>query len=189
MYKLIAGFMVFFIINVFLGGIMEGAGGMASTKLTSAVADDTTTLSVRSTQGFLKSDKLFIDNEEVRYVNKADRTFTVATTGRGYNGTTARAHSKGAMVYTRQASVLNGVLGFNVASTDVNVGGINMFVFVLNFALKTVPKLVTWDFAHLKTSEWVLYIRIILMAISAGLTVALILTVMGALGGGQRLLQ
>lgn len=169
---------------------MEGTGGVAATRLTSAVTAIDTTLNVKSTEGgFLKAGVLHIGHEEVRYVNITDTAFTVATTGRGYNETEAKAYAKGTMVYTEQANVLNGMLGFDIASTSTTAGGINLLVLGWTFLWKSVPKLITWDFAHLKVSEWVFYLRIIFMAMSAGLTFVLFLNIMIGFGGtGQGIL-
>lgn len=169
---------------------MEGGGGIAATRLTSGVTAADTTFNVKDTNGgFLKAGVLYIEHEEIRYVNKTDTTFTVAGTGRGYNDTEARAYARNSMVYTEQASVLNGMLGFDIASTSTTAGGINLMVVGWNFLWKSVPKLVTWDFPHLRGGEWVMYIRIILMAISAGLTFVLFYLILTGFGGvGQGIL-
>lgn len=163
---------------------MEGTGGIASTRLTSAVTATSTTFNVKNTEGgFLKAGILYIGREEVRYVNTTGTTFEIATTGRGYSDTIASAYAVDSMVYTEEASVINGMLGFDIASTSTTAGGINLLLFGWQFLWKSVPKLITWDFAHLRMSEWTLYIRLMLMTMSVGLTFVFFMFIMGAFGG------
>jgi hypothetical protein len=183
MHKLVFAFLLFYIANVIGGGIMEGAGGLASTTLTVTLTSGGGTLTVRNTDAFLKSDRVFIGDEEIRYVTKTATTFTVSATGRGYNGTKAVTHNAGAKVYSPSTSVINGMLGFNVAATDTTVASINLPILLWNFVSKSLPKLLSWDFPQYKGSEWAQLIRYILMAVSAGFTIYIVVTLLGAWGG------
>ncbi len=186
--KLIAGFMLFYLINVLLSAIMEGGGGMNTTRLSADLTSAALVVNVQNTEGFLQADYVTVDNEDIRYTNKTSTTLTVPASGRGYNNTTATTHSKGAKVFSPNSNVLNAALGFNVAATSTTIGGINFMVSTTFFFLKSVPKLVTWDFAQYRGSEWLQLIRVILAAISTGFTLYLAYTVLWALGGvAQRL--
>ncbi len=183
MHKLIFAFLFFYIANVIGGGIMEGSGGLATTTLTVNLTAAGTTITVRNTGSFLKSDRIIIGDEEMRYVNKTATSFTVAATGRGYNGTMAVVHNAGAKVYSPATSVINGMLGFNVAATDTTVASINMPILLWNFVTKSLPKLLSWDFPQYKGSEWAQLIRYGLIACSAGFTLYIVITLLGGWGG------
>lgn len=182
--KAVMAFSVIFFINVILSGIMEGSGGIATTRLTANLTDVGTTVTVASTEGFMASDYVEIGDEKVRYTNRTATTFVVpVTNGRGYDGTEAVAHAAGALVYSPQTSAINGILGFNIASTGTSVGSINLFTAGWRFATVTVPKLVTWDFAHLKVSPWMQYLRYLFIVISTGFVIWVIITFASAFGG------
>lgn len=183
--KAYIAFLMFFFLNVVLSGIMEGEGGLASTRLTAALTATGTTVTVQSTEGFLDSDYVFIGDERVRYVRRTSTTFIVpASNGRGYDNTEAVVHPVGAMVYSEGSSVINGMLGFNVASTGATVGSINLFTVVTNFAFVTLPKLVTWDFAHFQVQPWLQYIRYVFIIISAGFVIYWVVQVFASSFGG-----
>lgn len=182
--KAIIAFTMFFLVNTILSGIMEGTGGIAATRLTAAITNASTTLNVANANGFLGSHYVVIGDEYIRYTSRSGTTFTVpAVNGRGYDGTEARAHAVGSQVYSPNAGAFNGVIGFNVATTGAAVGQINLFTALWTFATVTVPKLITWNFAHLQVTPWLSYLRYVFMAISAGFTVWVVLTYASAFGG------
>lgn len=183
MHKIIPAFLIFYFCNILIGGIIEGGGGVHATTLTADITDAGLVVNVVNTDGFLRSDYVYINDEAMRYVSKTDTTLTVATGGRGYKDTLADAHSAGAKVYTPSASIINSMVGFNVAATDTTVGGINLPVLFWNFAWKSAPKLLLWDFPQYKISEWTQYLRIIFVILSAGLTFALVITSLSSWGG------
>lgn len=183
MNKLITAFMLFFLINVMLSAIMEGGGGTTTTRLTADLATAGVTLNVVSTEGFLESDYVIIGQEKIRYSSTTANTFVVAAGGRGYDGTDATTHGAGAKVYSPESSVLNAALGFNIASTGATVGAIDMFVATKAFFFTTMPKLITWDFAHFRYSEWGQLLRYVFLAISTGFMVYMTWNILSALGG------
>jgi len=182
-WRLIAGFLVFYILNVFLNGIMEGGGGMNTTRLTAALSEVGTTITVANTNGFLRADYVTIGDEDMRYVSRTATTFTVATDGRGYNGTDAVEHAANAKVYSRSSSIVNGMIGFNVASTSTSVGGINFGIALLQFMNKSLPMLITWDFAHFRVNEWLQLLRYFFIAMGAAFGLYMLFQILSALGG------
>jgi hypothetical protein len=166
MNKLITGMLLFYLVNLLLGGFMEGTGDIASTKLTANLTAVGTTITVANTSGFLQSDVVIIGSERIRYVNKTATTLIASATGRGYSGTTAKAYSTCQSVYSQQASVINNICGFNVAATGSTVGDFNIATALPQFLTITAPKLITWDFPQFR-NEAMLYFRIIL-AINGG---------------------
>lgn len=120
MAKLITAFLFVFIGVSILGAIMQGGGGLLAQPLTAAVDDDDVTLSVPSTKGFLNIDSVQVDNEKILYSSITATTFAVSQ--RGYNGTTATSHSKGAKVYTMEAGLVNSMAGYRIASISDAMG-------------------------------------------------------------------
>lgn len=146
---------------------------MASTPLTSTIMDDTTTLPVSSTAGFLSSDKVVIGSEKINYTGKTDTSFTGCT--RGYLGTAAVPHAEGSIVYTTDSSALNSGLGFSV-STQVDNYGVLAFVTIpFNFFMHTVPKILTAMLNILSGSLWWLALFWVAMFVAFVVTLALYL--------------
>ena len=183
MNKLIAAFMLFYLVNVILDAVMASGGGMATTHLTAGITDSATTVNVLSTSGFLSSDVITIGDEKIRYTGRTGTTFTVPAGGRGYDGTDARAHASGSKAYSTSTSTINSALGFNVASTGATVGTVDMMVAVQSFFFTTLPKLITWDFMHFRINEWLQMLRYVFIAISVGFIIYMIFQLINSLGG------
>ncbi len=175
--------MLFYLVNVIFGAVMEGGGGIAATQLTQDLTAGGVTMNVRNTTGFLKAGYVRMGDELVRYSNKATTTFTVATGGRGWDGTEAGVHYAGKKVYSPGASVINSALGFNVMSTGATTATINIPIFVWSFFFNTVPKLITWDFPHFKTIPELALLRYVFLAISVGLVIYMVRDWVAAFGG------
>lgn len=180
--RYVAAFALIFVMNWVLHGIMEGYGGIAVTRLTANITATSTTLNVANTNGFLDSDYVIIGDEQIKYRGKTTTTFVVDT--RGYNGTEAKAHAAMSNVDNTGGSMANSLLGFNPATTSGSLGSVNMMTSMGSFVIFTVPKLVTWNFAHFQVSPWLQYIRWIFMAVSAGFTFWLIMQYAGTFIGG-----
>lgn len=180
MSKIIAAFMVAFLLCAILAGIAEGGGGIYTTSLTTAVTDAATTLNVANTDGFLSSDVVTMGTEEIKYTAKTSTSFLNCT--RGYNSTTAKQHVVNSKVYSSEASIINAALGFNVMSTGATAGQVNVIAIGFSFITKSVPRLVIWDFNFLK-EPGMEYIRWLLIAISVGFVISLAVTLVSALGG------
>jgi hypothetical protein len=179
--KIVATFLLWWLLNVIGGAIMEGTGGIAATSLTQPLTVAATTVSVRSTVGFLKAGEGKIESESFRYTSVTSTSFTGVT--RGYNNTTAKAHNNGMKVYSPESGILNAALGYNVASTSTTIGGINFGVATLLFFTKTIPQVVSWDFSQWKGSQWQEVIRYVFAAISTGFVIYFAYIVLWALGG------
>lgn len=181
--KLTMAFVLAFFLCALIAGVVEGGGGVAVTSLTANVSDAATTLNVVNTRGFLKADYITIDNEKIRHVNTTGTTFIVASTdGRGYDSTAATSHTAGTKVYGPNASVLNSIAGFNVATTGGTAGEIYMFVLLKNFFFITLPKLAIWDFGWL-TEGNMIYLRMFFVLVTIGFTVTVALAILNVLGG------
>lgn len=180
MNKLVVSFMVLFFIAIICSAIMEGGGGISATQLTADITDASVTLNVASTNGFLRSDYVQIGNEKIQYTNKTATTFTGLT--RGWDGTTAAAHSSGSKVYSPDAEIINSALGFNVASTGATFGAISIPVILGNFFFTTLPRIIIWDYAWLKDG-WLQYLRYLLIMCSIGFLIYMAYNIASALGG------
>jgi hypothetical protein len=184
MIKATVTFLLIFFANVILGGVFEAGGGMAATRITAGLTATATTISVVSTDGFLASDYIVIGGEKVRYVSKTSTTFIIpATNGRGYDNTAPTTHVAGAMVYSEATNIINGMIGFNIASTGATVGTINIATLLWHFLYTSIPKLLSWNFPHLMVNPILQFIRYIGVIITAGYVIYVVLYLSSALGG------
>lgn len=172
---------MWFLIGSILSGVMEGGGGIAVTRLTADHTDVIPTLTVASTEGFLKSSYVVVENEKIKYTGVTGITFTGCT--RGYDNTTASAHDKGARVYSSEASVINYALGFDIASTGTTVGAMSIPVILWNFFTVTLPRMIMWDYSWLKVNGWLQMLRYVFLVISIGFLVYIAYQIAMALGG------
>lgn len=180
MNKLIATFMALFFFGAILSGIMEGGGGITTTRITIDHTAAVVTLTVADTSGFLSSSHVIMGNEKIRYTGKTANTFTGCT--RGYDGTEAVAHAAGAKVYSPDASVINSALGFNVASTGVSMGIIDIPIMIGKFFTITIPRLIMWDYSWLRDGS-LQYLRYFLIVVSIGFLIYMAYYIASALGG------
>ncbi len=182
--RYVAAFMLFFLLNVVLDGIMMGTGGIASTRLTAQITATAVTIPVANASGFLGADYAWIGNEKFRYSSHTATTFTVwqsgGANGRGWDDTTASGHGRGSEVYNEAANIGNAILGFNAASATGDLGTFDLVVWGNLFIFQTLPKLITWRFEHFMVSPWLTYIRIVFVFISAGF----VFWIVGQIGGG-----
>lgn len=181
MNKLIVAFAMWFFIGAILSGIMEGGGGINATTLTTNHTAIVTTLAVANTDGFLKKGYVVVESEKIRYTDKTATTFTGCA--RGWDNTTADAHSSGTKVYSPEASVINYALGFDVAATGATAGAMYIPNVLYNFFFTTLPRMVLWDYSWLKSSSWLQLLRYTFMVISIGFLVYIAYTIASALGG------
>lgn len=157
--KMIAFFLLAHLILALVSGFAEAGGGISTTVLTSAIDSDDTTASVRTTQGFLKSDLIQIGDETIKFIGTTSTTFT--NLERGYDGTTATGHSAGSKVFTADAHPLNSALGFNVLASGDTVGELNVISMGWQFLTTTLPRFVTWDYGILNVGA-MQYVRVAL---------------------------
>jgi hypothetical protein len=179
--KLIVAFAMWFFIGSLLSGIMEGGGGVNATILTVDHTDAVTTLTVASTDGFLKKGYVVIQDEKIQYTNKTATTFTGCT--RGWDNTAADSHDARTKVYSPEASVINYALGFDVLATGTTAGAMYIPTILYNFFFVTLPRMILWDYSWLKASEWLQILRYVFMVISIGFLVYMAYMIASALGG------
>lgn len=179
MSKLTTFFIFLFIGCTILSAVMEGGGGVVSVALATTIDDDDTTLEVASTTDFLDSDWVMIGTEKISYTGRTATTFTGCT--RGYDGTTARSHASGEIVYTKGASVVNNALGFNVAATADSMGWWATITIPFYFLTRSLPNIVAMNFSFLSGDLAV--IGLLFFAAGAGL----IITIALQLAGGRRI--
>ncbi len=158
--------MVLNVIFIIFNAAMAGGGGIASTQLTSPMTDVQTTMSVTSTTGFLSTDVLAIDNEQIYYTGKTAISFTGLT--RGYNDTKAVSHRNSRMIYTQETNMLNQTLGFNVASASSTSGAFAIISMTAGFLGRALINIVVWDFPNI-FEGMLIYLRLFFVAIGCGL--------------------
>ncbi|KKN41652.1 hypothetical protein LCGC14_0721270 [marine sediment metagenome] len=183
MNKLTVTFTFLFFVGALLSGIMEGGGGIVTTRLTADLSSTAVTMTVNNTSGFLDSGYVVLQNERVRYTGTTPTTLTGLT--RGYDNTVAAVHNAPGKVYSPSSSIINYALGFDIATTGTTVGAISMPIFFWRFITTSIPRLVMWDFNYLKEGE-MQYIRWLLMVISTGFVLTASLKIASAMGGVAR---
>ncbi|KKN39300.1 hypothetical protein LCGC14_0744930 [marine sediment metagenome] len=176
-------FILAFFVCALFSGIFEGSGGINVTALSSDMSDNATVATVKSTEGFMPSDTVYMGNEQMSYAAITPTQFTGIT--RGVNGTDVAGHLSGARVYNPEASIINTTLGFNVSTTTATTGVFALPVFAFRFITITVPRLILWDFGYLKDGSMI-YVRFLFLIISAGFVISLSLVVLPAVGGVLR---
>lgn len=180
MWRVIAGLIVLHIFLTFVDGIIVGQSDLYVTKLTATVSDVTTTIPVQNTEGWRAADYMWIGDEKISYNGKTATSFLNAT--RGYDDTTAEAHTLGVRVYARASDAVRTSAGYNVLDIGASAGAINMGITVVRFMTTALPQLVTWNYSFLKESN-TQYIRMILVGVSTGFVIYLLVQVAIALGG------
>lgn len=171
MNKLVSSFTLAFILLSVMFAFLEGGGGMVATKLTLPMSISSTNMTVISTAGYMNNGVVFVESEKIGYSNKTATTLSGLL--RGYEGTTARAHSTGKVVYNEPAGVINAAMGFNVAVLAASNGWLSMITIPFNFFTITLPRLVLWDFP-IFYGDWIV-IRYVLMALSIGFYIAFVI--------------
>ena len=197
MNKLMAFFVFTFIAGSMIGLSFEGANGIASTRLTTNITKADTAIPVGSVTGFLGSDFLQIGNETIKYTGRQTSGTIESFTGsgvfhtcpcfieviRGVNNhadesTEAKSHKgpgdpagnrpeHGSTVMSTSTSIVNNAVGFNLAEEMSTAGVFKTVVTSPFIIMKTVVKLVAWDFSFLE-GKYVFFKFLILYPISAG---------------------
>ena len=157
----------------------EGGGGLLTTGLTSSLSTTATSMSVTSTTGFLTSDKLVIGKEEFFYTGKTPTTFTGLT--RGYNDTDAAAHASGSAVYTKAASTLNQLAGFNVGETAGTIGTLQLIAAVPGAIVHAVAQITVGRYWFFTGS--LIYLQYFFGAITGAFVIYFVFQVASFFGG------
>lgn len=178
MAKYITFFIFLFIGASVLSAFMEGGGGIVTVALAAPIDADDVSIQVASTSDFLSADYIVIGEEKILYTNTDATHFLNCT--RGYDGTTAKAHTAGAMIYTADASAVNSALGFSIAATSDSMGIWAAVTIPFYFLTRTLPHIVMMNFSFL--SGQLAIVGWFFFAAGAGLIITLAIS----LAGGRR---
>ena len=166
-------FLLCFISMQILSLFIEGEVGLATTQLTAPLSASTTIVSVQGTEGFLGSDFITIDSEDICYATRGATSFSDLT--RGCRNTDAEAHSAGKRVYNDTTGMINRMVGFNILETLSNDGfftGSIKLIGSLPTLARSIGQMAIWDYSFLEGSlVWFKYT--ILFPLSAGLIISL----------------
>ncbi len=184
--KTILTFLLAFFFLTVLGAVVDGSGGMASTRLNGALTAAIDIITVDSTDGFLAADSIHVDNEIITYTWHDGTHFgrVANPCGRGAGGTTAAIHADNAVAYNPESSILNSALGFNIVSLTSGGGTTGIISIGVNFVSKTLPKIALCDFSLYDHGAW-LYLKILIQLAAAAfiilpLGIAALQAVLGA---------
>lgn len=180
MYVLLTAMILLNLFFSFIDYIVVGTTDTYATKLTAALSDNATTITVHNTAGFRVADYIRVEDEKIRYNGRTATTFTNAV--RGYDGTDAVAHANSSKVYGKVSDALNASVGFNIIDTGASVGTINAMSTVTRFAATTIPQMVQWNFYFMKEGFWQ-YLRLLCVGLSGGLIFTVAIQILSALGG------
>ena len=193
-------FVATFIGITVLASIMDSHTGLATTTLTTSVAEPANdeqglgesdadyeerlnpTLLVHRTQGFPSSGVLIIDGETICYSGVTGTSFTGLT--RGCRDTSAAEHSTVARVYAQAPGLINAIIGFSIAEafSDGSAFGIVKGVIKTVAAgpqfLAAVSKMVMWNYDFLE-GPYVYVKYFVLYPLSAGMVMSFMRMAMG----------
>jgi len=181
MNKLIVAFVLAFFLCTLVEVVYQGGTSLGSTVVVTAIDEDDTAVTVKSTQGFSPAGLIEIGQETISYNGTTATTFT--NLGRGYGDSDADSHAVGAQVYTPSTSSVNAALGFSVISSGSSLGITDIMMFPIKFATKTAPKVVSWNYDFLKDNDVGQLIRYGMWCLSAGFLFIVAYYIMAALGG------
>jgi hypothetical protein len=153
-----------------LAMFMDGNPGIVTAQLQTALSETGTTVNVTDTTGFLDSDFIVIDNEEICYTTRTGTTFTGLT--RGCRDTSAEAHAAGKRVYNDGTGFMNRMVGFNIIQSladDGLIAGTIKVVSSIPTIAKGFAQMAIWDFPFFNNSGAIYFKYIVLLAVSSGL--------------------
>lgn len=177
-HKLVAAWFVMYAVCVLLSSVYQGGGGLVSTSLTASLSkSENSTMHVTSTVGFLEPTIVYIENEQIYAANKTATTFTGLT--RAYNNTDSAAHGQvGLPVYTLEMGTINQAAGFQISEVETTGGSAAAPGFNPVTLIRAIPQVVWWNYPFL--TGQLIYLRIILIMVGIGFSVAAILSLFGA---------
>ena len=177
-------FMFIFVISSILTAGLEG-GGFAATHLTADVGANDVTVSVVSTEGFLRASVAHpayvqCGNEVFSYTGSGDTSFTGVMRGQSHpqtgGATEAEAHSEGTTVKTLSITTVDKMIGYNVTTAGASFG----FVDALTLGGHMIGSMISmamWDYPWLRGQGTVF--RYILFAFSWGFIVSFGIAMLG----------
>ena len=114
-----------------IGGFSEGSNVMSSTTLVADIsADENTTITVTSTEGFADTGYIKIRDEYIGYPSTSDTTFKASVIHdieRGAQGSDNTTHVAGEIVRTIPSAMLNSSLDYQIA-TLMDASGVLGFI-------------------------------------------------------------
>lgn len=177
--KAITFMLLILIVDAICIGIMAGGGGIVSTKLSADITSENTTLIADNTTGFLASDIIVIDEEEIGYTSRTSTTFTGLV--RGYGDTEADEHDEGSFIYTKDSAAVNNAMGFSIVQTTDSMGAWAAPAIPILFLVKTIPRAIAnSDFGLM--SSGLAMLSYFFLAMFAGIIITLAIS----LAGGRR---
>lgn len=180
MNKILVFFVFLFATFTLISALIERSGiGFASTSLTASVTATDTSISVVDTTGFLDSDVLIIESEQVYYTGLTATSFTGLT--RGYNNTSAKAHAKYVHVRNRDASLMNNLVGYNIGEAMATAGPVKIFI-AAGAYFSAFATALSWNYSFLDGNLGFLK-YILFYPLSAGLIGTLIIGFLSSIWG------
>jgi len=183
MNKLIASYMVIFLLFSYFSSVLEGGGAMVATPATVAITETDTTITTANTTGFLvpttgfSNPGIMIRNDKVTYTGLTSTQFT------GVSGLTDN-YPAGTMIYTTDIGVLNKAFGFDIVSTGDEYGSVSAPTVAWNFFTTSLGYLATFNFALLGGD--LVYFRYLLLAVAIGFIIYFAIVLLGSLIGAIR---
>ena len=180
MNKLVATYMVLFLLFSYFSSIFEGGGGMVAVPITIAVDEEDTEITVASTVGFLtpvagwSDPRVMIRNDEIVYTGLTATKFT------GCSGIT-EDYAVNTMIYTTDIGVLNKAFGFDIVSTGDAYTEVSAVNIGWNFFTTALGYLVSFNFSLL--SGDLIYLRYLFLAPAVGFIMYLAIIVVQTLIG------
>ena len=151
--KLTMFFGFVFVITCLAGGFLMGDMPFASTKLTAAIDDDDTTITVASTTGFRETGILIIGAERIAYSEISDTQYTGTLAKplvRGTGETMAVAHAVGEDVRMIESALINSSIDYDLAILADSAGA-QAFISVPTALFDILMSFGTSPFAFLGT--------------------------------------
>jgi hypothetical protein len=144
---MIAFWVGLFVIGLVFTASANSGGGIASTHISATLTSTDNHIHVDSTENFLDTDFVMIENEQIAYTGKTATTFTGLT--RGYGGTTAALHVFTASynaptVYNQEANVINASLNANISAVAATSGWFSVVSVPFTF-FKSLPNFFNFD--------------------------------------------
>lgn len=168
--------------------MIEGQTLLISTALTQALTPSGITVTVASTDGFLGSDFILVNNEIICYTSTTPTTFTGLTRGASrslcLSGVSSarhavtQTHPAGSRVYAENAGMLNQLVGYRV-TTKVDGGGnliesTKLIVGVTGAFASAFPTMIAWNYPIFDGDFLgfpLVYLQVILILLSAAVLV------------------
>ena len=176
-------FLMFMFVIVSLGGnVIAGEVDFARTRLTIDHTANVTTITVSSTAGFPDTGIIVIEDERIGYASITATTFKgnlASPLLRGTSGTTAVAHSSGAIVSTVPGAMMNTAATYHIAVL-ADASGLQAFVAKPVAFFQLIGSFFFLPLSFLGTDLEI--ITVLWGVIGIGVTIALFAT----LAGGRR---